>query len=176
MKGLSSTTSIPLTVEWNIYLWNLKTCIHPWHKILGTLTSEAPHRHQSLALQWVNYDGLKKCLTLSSSVYLALIFHLRLFSSDSVLKTWKQSRPVLFLTCTWSWSQDWHMGGIFYVVTSRGWFLLSFSEDGLHSSQVIVNLIQMQSLALFSHKVLIISGFIKLLLRLFVPLVWSNFY
>lgn len=30
-KGLSSATHMPLTVEWNIYLWDLKTCIHPWH-------------------------------------------------------------------------------------------------------------------------------------------------
>lgn len=31
-KGsLSSTTYMPLTVEWNIYLGNLKTCIRPWH-------------------------------------------------------------------------------------------------------------------------------------------------
>lgn len=31
-KGpLCASTYMPLTVEWNIYLWNLKTCIHPWH-------------------------------------------------------------------------------------------------------------------------------------------------
>lgn len=68
LKGLPFFFHIHNIDGWIKYLFHKikkkKRKSNPWHKILGTLSSEGPCCHQCLALQWLIYEASEEYLSL----------------------------------------------------------------------------------------------------------------